>query len=69
MEKPRMTVNEVLGDMRARGFSISPKTFSEGEDAGCFPFVHVLSQSDNTGRKNLLIMRKDYEKWVREYLT
>ena len=69
MAKPRMTVNEVLNDMRARGFSISPKTFSEGVDAGCFPFVNVLSKSDNTGRRNVLIMRKDYEKWVQEYLA
>lgn len=68
MQKPRMTVNEVLKDMRSKGFSISPKTFNEGIEAGCFPFVSVLSQGEATGRKNLLIMRKDYEAWANEYL-
>lgn len=69
MASPRMTVNEVLNDMRRRGFKISPKTFSEGVDAGCFPFVNVLSQSEATGRRNVLIMRKDYEAWAQEYLN
>lgn len=68
MPNPRMTVNEVLDDMRSRGFKISPKTFNEGTDAGCFPFVKILGISEATGRRNVLIMRKDYETWAREYL-
>jgi len=68
MSSPRMTVNDVLNDMRGKGFKISPKTFRECVDAGRFPFVTVLGESEATGRRNLLIMRKDYESWADEYL-
>ena len=68
MPNPRMTVNEVLNDMRSKGFKMSPKTFNEAIDAGCFPFVNILGVSEATGRRNVLIMRKDYETWAQEYL-
>ena len=67
MKKPRLTVNELLADMRNRDFNISQKTLNEGIDAGCFPFIKVLGVG-KTGRRNLLIMRRDYEKWADEYL-
>lgn len=68
MARPKMTVNEVLTDMRSRGFPISPKTFNEGIDSGAFPFARVLGYSD-TGRRNILILRRDYEAWAEEYLS
>lgn len=64
---PRLTVNELLSDMRSRDFNISQKTLYEGIDAGCFPFIRVLGVG-KTGRRNLLIMRRDYETWANEYL-
>lgn len=68
MARPKMTVNEVLEDMRSRNFPISPKSFNEGIDAGAFPFARILGYSD-TGRRNILILRKDYEAWAGEYLA
>lgn len=68
MTSPRMTVTDILTDMRGRGLKISQKTFRDGVDAGCFPFVKVLGESEATGRRNLLILRRDYESWADEYL-
>lgn len=68
MKKPTMSVNEVMSDMRSLGMSMSSKKFNQAIDAGCFPFVKVLGSSEATGRKTVLIMRKDYEDWVEEYL-
>lgn len=67
MAKPRMSVNEVMNDMRSRGFPVSPKTFNESIDAGVFPFVHILGYTE-TGKRNLLILRREYEAWARDYL-
>ena len=68
MASPRMTVNELLTDMRNRDFNISQKTLYEGIEAGIFPFVRVLGIS-TTGRRNLLIMRRDYNEWAEKYLN
>ena len=68
MKKPTMSVNEVMSDMRSLGMSMSNKKFNQAIDSGCFPFVKVLGVSDATGRRTILIMRKDYEDWVEEYL-
>lgn len=67
MASPRLTVGDLLRDMRSRGFNISQKTLYEGVEAGCFPFIKVLGVG-KTGRRNLLIMRRDYETWANEYL-
>lgn len=68
MQKPNMTTEEVMQDMRRRNFSISYRTFMDGISAGVFPFVKVLG-SGKTGRKNFLILRRDYEIWADEYLS
>lgn len=68
MQKPKMTTREVMEDMRRRDFSISYQTFMDGISAGIFPFVKVLGTGE-TGRKNLLILRRDYETWADEYLN
>lgn len=65
--KPRMTIQEVCRDMRERGMPISPKSLSDGIQVGAFPFGKVLSVS-GTGIRNILILRKDYEAWARDYL-
>lgn len=69
MNGPRMSVNEVIKDMREKGMSISPKSFNSGVDAGVFPFAKFLGVSELTGRRAYLIMRKDYEQWSKEYLN
>ena len=67
MPKPRMTLDDVLSDMRAHGMPIEKRTLSECLKQGVFPFATVLGISP-TGRANFLIMRRDYEKWAEEYL-
>ena len=67
MKRPNMTIADVIADMRGRGFSISQKTFSLAVERGEFPFVRVLN-TGATGRKTLLIFRKDYEAWADDYL-
>ena len=67
MKKPNMTMTEVMHDMRRRGFGISQISFGKALDQGAFPFVRVLDTGE-TGRKTLLIFRKDYEAWADEYL-
>lgn len=67
MPKPKMTTDEVLKDMRSRNFSISFYTLMGGIENGLFPFIRVLGVG-KTGRKNLLILRKDYEQWADEFL-
>lgn len=67
MKKPNMTTNEVMRDMRERGFSISQPNFTRAVAQGLFPFVKVLGEGE-TGRKALLIFRKEYEAWADEYL-
>lgn len=63
----RMTLNEVLADLRSRGFSIGVKTLSDGIQQGAFPFGRVVSVSEH-GIRNILILRKDYESWADEYV-
>lgn len=61
----RMTMNEVMSDMRSCGFSISQKTLSDGMVAGVFPFGTLLS-TGQTGRRMFMILRRDYETWKNE---
>jgi len=68
MKRAKLTVNEALGEMRKRGLSIGAKTFYQGMEQGMFPFVRVMGIG-NTGRRNLLILRKDFEKWCDENLV
>lgn len=65
--KPRMTLDDVLADMRQHGMSIEKSTLSECLKRGVFPFATVISTGP-TGRTNFLIMRRDYERWAEEYL-
>ena len=67
MANPRMTLDEVLADMRAHGMSMSKDMLAECLKQGIFPFAHVVGISA-TGRANFLIMRRDYWKWAAEYL-
>lgn len=59
----RMTLAEVVADMRRRGMKIKESTVSDGIASGIFPFGSILGISP-TGRRNFLILRRDYEDWV-----
>lgn len=65
---PRMTLEEVCADMRTHGMSINNQTLSDGIAAGAFKFGTVISVGP-TGKRNIVIMRRDYEKWSEEYLN
>lgn len=67
MPNPRMTLTEVVADMRSRGMRIKPHTLSDGIASGVFPFGSILSVGE-TGRRSILILRCDYEKWAAEKL-
>lgn len=67
-KKPRMTLDDVLADMRAHGMSMTKDVLSECLKQNIFPFAHIIGISP-TGRANFLIMRRDYEAWAEEYLN
>ena len=68
MDKPRMTLEECCRAMRERGMPMSVKSLSDWI-AMCeqHPFGKIISESDN-GRRNILILRKDFTAWAQEYL-
>ena len=66
-KSPRMTLDDVLTDMRAHGMSMSKDALSHCLREGIFPFAHIINPGV-TGKTNFLIMRKDYEAWAKEYL-
>lgn len=61
MCKPRMTLREVVDAMRKYGMSMSDSTLADGIESGIFPFGHYISGT-------YIIMRKDFEDWVADYL-
>lgn len=67
MPNPRMTLADVCKDMRTRGMKMTNTTLAAAIEQGVFNFGKVISESE-TGRRNIIIMRKDYESWAKEYL-
>ena len=65
---PKMTLANVCDDMRRRGMSISHKSLSNGIVSGLFPFGKLVCESEATGRRTFLILRKDYTRWADENL-
>ena len=66
-QKPKLNTEELMRELRARGFSISHKTLMEGIENGVFPFVRVMGES-LTGRKRFMILRSDFEDWANDRL-
>lgn len=66
LKKPRMTLDDVLDDMRINGMSMGKDLLIACIREGIFPFAHVIVNGN--GRANYVILRKDYEKWAEEYL-
>lgn len=67
-KSPRMTLDDVIEDMRSRGMPMNKANLSHCLQEGIFPFAHILSVGP-TGRVTFLIMRKDYDDWAEEYLN
>ncbi|MBQ3503698.1 MAG: hypothetical protein IJA75_03215 [Oscillospiraceae bacterium] len=67
-KNPKMTLTEVLQDLRQHGVPMGAPALSHCMETGVFPFAHVLGKGP-TGRTYFLIMRKDYEEWAKEYLA
>lgn len=67
MEKPRMTLSEVLAEMRAQGMSIGQATLADMIEAGKVPFATMIGYGP-TGRRCFLILRADFEEWAKKYL-
>lgn len=65
--KPRMTMDDVLEDMRTHGMPMEKQTLSQCLRNGVFPFASIIGVGP-TGRTSFMIMRRDYEKWAEEYL-
>ena len=61
----RMTVQEVMRDMRNCGERISQETLTNGMAAGVFPFGTMVSEGA-TGRRTFIILREQYEQWKKE---
>lgn len=61
----RITMMEIMADMRSCGYSISQKRLSDGMAAGVFPFGTLVSTGE-TGRRTFQILRRDYESWKNE---
>lgn len=67
MDKPKMKLEEVCQDMRRHGMKLSTKSLADGIEAGVFPFGTVISKSEK-GIRNIIIMRRDYLAWAKDYL-
>lgn len=65
--KARMTLDDVLEDMREHGMKIGKRALSDGLKSGLFPFARILNVGA-AGRTTFLIFRKDYEAWAREFI-
>ena len=66
-QSPRMTLDDVLEDLRAHGMNIGKDVLSNCLKQGIFPFGHVVGSAP-TGRACFLIMRLDYQRWAEEYV-
>jgi hypothetical protein len=67
MAGAKMNAADVMTDMRKRGCKVSYQTLVRGIDLGVYPFAILISTSPN-GRRQYLILRKDYERWADEKL-
>lgn len=63
--KARMTLDDVLADMRSRGCPMHKKALSDLIKNGTFPFATILNVG-KTGRTSFLTLRPQYEAWANE---
>lgn len=67
MKKPRMTLSEVLTEMRSRGLSMGQATLADMIEEGKVPIATMIGYGDS-GRRSFLILRADFEEWAAKYL-
>lgn len=65
--KNRMSLDDVVAELRDRGFPIGKKTLADMIESGQLPFGSVVS-SGATGRRTFLILRSDFEAWADQKL-
>ena len=63
-QKPTMTVNEVVMELRAIGVPVSNRYAADSIAKGHWPFGRVSSKG-NGHRRKFEIWRVDFEKWLR----
>ena len=65
MANPRMTLDDVLTDMRAHGMKMGKELLTRCLEENVFPFSkNVVLEG---GHNNFIIMRRDYNAWAEEY--
>lgn len=67
MQKPIMTLAEVVQDLRSVGVKTTNTVISDGIASGRYPFGTILNLG-GTGRRHIQIFRTDYERWKNEFL-
>lgn len=67
MQKPTMTLADVVKDLRSIGMKTNAKSLSDGITSGHYPFGTIL-HIGKTGRRHIQIFRTDYERWKAEVL-
>lgn len=67
MASPRMTLDDVLEDMRAHDMKMGKALLTECLRQGVFPFCRVVETAGNN--LNYIIMRKDYNDWASVYFA
>lgn len=67
MQKPVMTLADVVKDLRSIGMKTNAKSLSDGIASGHYPFGKILHLGE-TGRRHIQIFRTDYERWKAEVL-
>lgn len=62
MQKPVMTLADVIKDLQSIGVKTNAKALSDGIASGHYPFGTILNTGE-TGRRTIQIFRTDYERW------
>ena len=67
MQKPVMTLSDVVQDLRSIGMRTNSTAIADGIASGHYPFGKILHIGE-TGRRHIQIFRSDYERWKAEVL-
>lgn len=67
MQKPVMTLAEVVKDLQSIGVRANAKVISDGIASGRYPFGTILNIGES-GRRHIQIFRTDYERWKAKIL-
>lgn len=65
MNKITMTTQEVSSRLREVGVHFSKEMIVDGIASGLLPFGRVI-RSGESGRRTILVFRKDLEQWIKD---